>query len=92
MSGPEVPFPLRLSFEKTDALALCPDCTFPMMVEGEEIPFPLSVKSVPKTVEELIGRLCRVIISGDHIKMDYNPNRVNIILDEKSRIKDISFG
>jgi hypothetical protein len=90
MTGPEVPFPL--SFSKAGDLTHCKDCEFPMVIEGQEVPFPLSVNSVPQTVKDLIGRQCRVIKSGDPITMDYNPNRVNIILDEKSRIKDISLG
>lgn len=89
---PGPPFPLQLSFSKPDELTLCPDCTFPMLVEGQEVQFPLSVNNVPQTIKDLIGRQCRVIKLGGSITMDYNPNRVNIILDEKSHIKDISFG
>jgi hypothetical protein len=92
MTGPEVPFPLSFDVKNLLNEPECRDCPFPLLSDGREVPFPLSIKSIPQSVGDLIGHPCRVIRPGDDITLDYRPDRVNIILDEQSTIKDISFG
>lgn len=92
MTDPDVPFPHHPK-PIADIEAACQDCPFPMSDDkmGEHI-FPVSIKSVPERVGDLVGRLCRVIRPGDQVTFDYNPNRVNIYLDDRSRIRDVRFG
>lgn len=92
MSGPEVIFPLGAR-PLSEIEADCKDCPFPMSDErAGQFKFPLSVASVPERIKDLIGRPCRFIRPGDVVTFDFNPARVNIYVDEKSRIVDIRFG
>lgn len=60
---------------------------------GGEIPSPFfSIKAVPATIHDLLGKPCRIVRPGDVVTQDYVPNRVNIYLNEKSQISDIKFG
>ncbi len=92
MTEPEEIFPL-------DARSLgsieadCKDCPFPMSdKQAGKFKFPLSVKAIPQHITDLIDRPCRFIRPGDVVPLDYNPVRVSIYVDEKSRIIDIRFG
>lgn len=51
-----------------------------------------SVRDAPNTIRELIGRLVRVYTTGDALTQDWRPERVNIELNDSSKIVDIWFG
>jgi hypothetical protein len=51
-----------------------------------------SVRDTPSTIRELIGRTARVYKTGDALTRDWRPERVNIELNETSKVVDIWFG
>jgi hypothetical protein len=52
----------------------------------------VSVKALPQTVRELIGHRLRVIRQGEQVGGDYDPERVNLYLDQAQVIANITFG
>lgn len=55
----------------------------------DPIPFPMSLKAVPLTIRDLIGRQLRVVKFGDALTQDVMPGRVTIFLGEDGRVADI---
>lgn len=56
---------------------------------GDGRPWPWSVKDMPFTIQDLIGRKVRVVQSGDVVTQDYQPGRVTIYVTAEHRIGDI---
>ena len=62
-----------------------------VMVNDDDrmIPWPWSVKTIPNSIKDLIGRKVRIVSSGDAVTMEYQPGRVTIYVTEDKRINDI---
>ncbi len=52
----------------------------------------MSVRSIPSSIKDLIGRPLRVYTTGDAITKDWRPERVNIEVNVNQHVIDIWFG
>lgn len=52
-------------------------------------PWPWSVKDLPMTVKDLIGRKCRIAHTGEAMAHEKSPGLITIYLDKEDKITDI---
>lgn len=73
---------------------------FPFSADNKESPLPTVLRALTNQLTigqgvcaaDLVGRNLRVYEIGDFLTLDWQPNRVNIGLNDKGKIADVWFG
>lgn len=86
--GGDIVWPWRLMITASNASSNADPIPFPLSADI----FPPSASKLPVLIRELVGHPCRVVTPTTVITEDFNPNRVNVLVNEHDVIIDIRYG